>query len=60
VLKWKNVWDKNWRKNQNIHFMSNNGFPQNHVLYEITWTNVGELETPQLTVSCGAHALHTG
>jgi len=41
---------KNYRDNQNTHFMFNNFFSENRVLYEIMWKNMVERGRPHMTI----------
>jgi len=49
LLRIKNVSDKSCRENQNTHFMCNNFFLENRVIYEIMWKNV-KPDRPQMTI----------
>jgi hypothetical protein len=48
------------RENQNIHFMFNNFFSEDHTVYEIMSKNLVEPEGPQKTSQYGAYALRAG
>jgi len=53
----RNVSDKNYRENQNTHFVLNNFFfLGNLAVYEITWTKIGTVG--QATDDNSAHALY--
>jgi hypothetical protein len=45
----ENFSEKSCRENQNTHFIFDNFFLQNHVVYEKMWKNV-ERGTPQMTI----------
>jgi hypothetical protein len=48
-----NVSDRNWRENQNTHFVYSNYFRKKkkiNAVYEIMYKNTVESETPQMTV----------
>ena len=47
----RNVSDSSCRENKNSHFMFNN-FVQNSAVHEITWKNVLEPDSPQMTIWC--------
>ena len=49
-LAMRNVSDKSCRENQNTHFVFNNFFFQNTLVYEIMWKNTGEPGRPQMTI----------
>ena len=40
---------KRFRGNQNTHFMLNNFFSKNSVIYEITWQNMVHKDKPHTT-----------
>jgi len=40
LLRMRNVSDKSRRESQNTHFMFNNFFSENRVVYEIMWENI--------------------
>jgi len=42
--------DKCCGENQNIHFMFDNFFSENHAIYEIMWKNMVEPDRPQMTI----------
>ena len=47
----KNVSEKkSSRENQNPYLMFNNFFPENHVVYEMTWANVVEPDWLHMTI----------
>jgi hypothetical protein len=49
----RNVSDKTYRENQNIHFMPKSfpplPLPENCAVYEIMWKNMVERDRPQMT-----------
>jgi hypothetical protein len=49
-LRMRNISDKSWIENQNSHFMFNNCFVENGVVYEIIWKNIVEPGRPQMTI----------
>jgi hypothetical protein len=55
-----NVLDKHCRENQNTHFMFNNFFSENCIVYEIMSNNFAETKGPQVTSQYEAYALHAG
>jgi len=44
----------------NTHFMFNNFFPENRVVYEVMWKNTVERGRQQMTIEYGACAWHAG
>jgi len=46
----RNVSAKNCRENQNTHFMFNNFFSENRVVYGLMWKNTAEPGKPQMTI----------
>jgi len=50
----KNVSDKIFRDNQNMHFMFNNFFSKTCAIFEIMWKNMVESDKPQMTISFSA------
>ena len=50
LLRMRNVSDKIWRENQNIHFILKNFFTENPVFYEIMWKNIVQPGRPQMTI----------
>ena len=48
LLTMRNVSDKTRRENQNTHFVFNNLFPENLVLYDI-WKNILQSDRSQMT-----------
>ena len=42
--------DKNYRENQNTHFVFSNFFPENRAVHEIMWKNTVERSSPQMTI----------
>jgi hypothetical protein len=49
-LRMRNVSGNSCRKNQNIHFISNNFFPENRTVYETKWKNMVQAGMLQTTV----------
>jgi hypothetical protein len=52
----RNVSNKSCRENRNTHFMFNNFFSKNRIVYEKMWKNMVQPGKPQY----GACALHAG
>ena len=51
----KNISDKIYMENQNIHFMLNNLFSENLAVYEIMWKIMVKFDRSQMTIlKCGA------
>ena len=50
LLRIRSISDEGCRENQNTHFMFNNFFSENRVVYEIMWKNAVEPERPQMTI----------
>jgi len=50
LLRMRNVSDKNYRENQNTHFVFSNFFFENRAVYEIMWKKVLEQDRPQMTI----------
>ena len=46
----RNVSDKSCTENQITHFMFNNFFPENRVVYEIMWKNIVQADMTQMTI----------
>jgi len=46
LLRTKNVSEKSCRENQNTHFVLHNFFFENRTVYEITWKNIVEPDSP--------------
>jgi len=46
----RNISDKSYRENQDMHFMFSNPPPRNCTVYEIMWKNMVEPDRPQITV----------
>jgi len=44
----RNVSDKSFRENPNMHFMYNNFFSERRTVYKIMWKNSAEPDTPQI------------
>ena len=52
VLRMRNISDKNFRENQDTHFVFNNSFFfENYAIYEIMWKNIVEPDRPQMIIS---------
>ena len=51
LVRMKNVSDESCRGNQNTHFVFSNFF-FSHVIYEIMWKHIIELDRPQMTIWC--------
>ena len=49
LLIMRNVSDKSCRENQNTHFVFGKFFSKNRVVYEMTWKNTVEADSPQMT-----------
>ena len=60
LLGMKNILDKICTENQTANFIFNNFFSENRATYEIMQKNMGEPETPHMTVEYGACALLAG
>jgi hypothetical protein len=60
LLRMRNVLDKTYTENQNIHFMFNIFFSEHRTVYEIMSKNVVLPEGPQMTSQYGAYAMHAG
>jgi hypothetical protein len=58
LLRMRNDSDKSCRENQHTHFVFSNSFLENRTVYEITWKNMVQPETPQTSIYCGACTLH--
>jgi hypothetical protein len=52
--------DKSCRENENTHFMFDNFFCENRIIYEIIPKNVVVTEGPQTTSQYGVYALYAG
>ena len=50
LLRMRNVLDKSCRGNQNTHFVLNNVFFENHIVYEIMWKNTTEQSRLQMSI----------
>ena len=48
ILRFRNVWDKSCRENQNTHFVFNNFVFKNSAFYEIMWKNTVERGRAQI------------
>ena len=46
----RDVSDKSYRENKNIHFRFSNFFFFNRAIYEIMWKNIVEPDRPQMTI----------
>ena len=44
------VSDESCREKQNIHFVFNNFFLENHAVYDIMWKNIVQPDRPQMTI----------
>jgi hypothetical protein len=56
----RNILDNICTQNQTANFIFNNFFSENRATYEIMRKNMGEPQTPQMTVEYGACALLAG
>jgi hypothetical protein len=54
----RNVSEESSVVSQNTHFIFNNLFSENRVVYEIMWKNVVEADRPQMTTKRGTCAWH--
>ena len=50
VVIMRNFSDKSCREIQNTHFMFNNIFSENRVVYEIMWKDMVEPDRPQMAI----------
>jgi len=46
----RNVSNKCCRENQNMYFVFNNTFTENHVIYKIMWKNMVQPDRPKMTI----------
>jgi len=46
----RNFSNKSCRENQNTHFVLNNIFSKNRVIYEIMWKNTVQPDRPHMTI----------
>ena len=60
LLGMRNDSDKICGENQHKHFMFSNSFCENRAVYETTWENVVQPETPPISIYYSACALHAG
>jgi hypothetical protein len=56
----ENISDKICRENQNIYFMFNKFFPENHAVFVTIRKNTVQPDRPQMTIKYGACALQAG
>ena len=60
-LRMRKVSDESRREKQNIHFVFNNFFLENHAVYEIMWKNIVQPDRPQIIlrmrIACRIHRL---